>query len=388
MTMQIPSNMILTRVRPSLYLPFWAIIWSCVSAATAAADSYGHLVAVRLFLGVAEAPFFPGVFYLLSCWYTKKELGLRMAILYSGLVVATAFSGLIAAGVFARLDGAQGLAGWQWLYIIEGAISFVLGGIAIFMMPDFPESSTGSQKWLLTEDERKVALQRIEVDRIAQEGNRSLWFGFKSAALDYRTWTFILMLIANHAAYGFNYFYPTIVKGFGLGSTTVTLLCTAPPFLLGAIASFFISWSSDKRNERSLHIALPMCLSVCGFIISVATINGPARYVASFMYVVGCFAANGLVYSWAAGVLNQTPEKKAVATSMINVLAQLGNIMSPYFFRPQDEPRYMLALILLIVCAGLCGLICLFLKWDLRRANKKLLEEAAHSGIEPRLFTT
>lgn len=111
--MQIPSNMILTRVRPSLYLPIWACVWSGVSAATSGVHTFGQLIAVRLLLGIAEAPFFPGVFYLLSCWYTKGELGTRMAILYSGLVVATAFSGLIAAGVFSQLDGAMGLAGWR-----------------------------------------------------------------------------------------------------------------------------------------------------------------------------------------------------------------------------------------------------------------------------------
>lgn len=198
----------------------------------------------------------------------------------------------------------------------------------------------------------------------------------------------IFMLICNHAAYGFNYFYPSIVKGFGFGSNTITLICTAPPFLIGAILSLFISWSSDKRNERSLHIAIPMCVSVVGFIISVATLNGPARYVASFLYVSGCFAANGLVYSWAAGVLNQTPEKKAVATSMINVLAQLGNIMSPYFFREQDEPRYVLAMILLIVFASLSACTCLFLKWDLRKANRGILAAATAEGVAPRLFTT
>lgn len=131
-----------------------------------------------------------------------------------------------------------------------------------------------------------------------------------------------------------------------------------------------------------------MAISVVGFTISVATTNGAARYVASFLYVTGCFAANGLVYSWAAGVLNQTPEKKAVATSMINVIAQLGNIMSPYFFREQDEPRYVMAMILLIAFAALSGLTCLFLKWDLRKANKKLLAEADTSGGDVRLFTT
>lgn len=245
--------------------------------------------------------------------------------------------------------------------IIEGAISFVPAIVASLLTPELPESTTGSQKWLFSAEQLAVARDRIARDRVAQESDRSLWFGFKLALTDYRTWTFGLVLIANHAAYGFNYFYPSIVKGFNLGNNIVTLVLTSPPYLVGAAASFFISWSSYRRNERSLHIAIPMCLSITGFIISVATVNSPARYAASFRYVVGSFAANGLVYSWAASVLNQTPEKKAVATSLINVLPQLGNIMSPYFFRSQDEPRHHLALILLIVFAALCGSICLFL---------------------------
>ncbi|CAG8007548.1 unnamed protein product [Penicillium salamii] len=371
MVMQIPSNMILTRVRPSLYIPLWVLVCSCISAATAAVQNFDQLIALRILLGIAEAPFFPGAYYLLSCWYTKKELGLRIAILYSGLVIATAVSGLIAAGVFASLDNARGLSGWRWLYIIEGAISFVLGLIAMIMLPDFPESNTGSQKWLLTQEERTVALERIQMDQIAQESNRSVWHGFKLAVSDYRTWAFV-----------------SIVKGFGFGSNTITLLCTATPYLLGAISSFIVSWSSDRKHERALHIALPMCIAITGFIISVSTLNGSARYVASFLYVTGCFAANGLVYTWAASVLNQTPEKKAVATSMINVIAQLGNIMSPYFFRSQDEPRYVLAMILLIVFAGLSATTCIFLRWDLRRANRRLADESVNSQMAPRFFTT
>ena len=190
--MQLPSNMILTRVRPSLYLPFWVCVWSCISAATAGAHNYRDLILIRFFLGVAEAPFFPGVFYLLSCWYTKKELGLRTAVLYSGLVLATAFSGLITAGVFAGLDGAKGHPGWRWLFIIEGAASFAIGVAAIFILPDFPETPSGSAKWLLTEEERQVAMERMRRDRVSTpEGEHSVWYSLKLACADYRMWIFV-----------------------------------------------------------------------------------------------------------------------------------------------------------------------------------------------------
>lgn len=192
MLMQLPSNMILTRVRPSLYLSFWVCIWSCVSAATAAARNYSDLIIIRFFLGIAEAPFFPGVFYLLSCWYTKKELAFRTAVLYTGLVLATAFSGLIAAGIFAGMDGARGHAAWRWLFIIEGVASFGLGIAAAFILPDFPETNTGSSKWLLRDDERQVAIERMRRDRVAPtEGDHSVWYSLKLAAADYRMWIFV-----------------------------------------------------------------------------------------------------------------------------------------------------------------------------------------------------
>lgn len=192
MLMQLPSNMIITRVRPSIYLAFWVCVWSCISASTAAAKNFSHLIAIRFLLGIAEAPFFPGVFFLLSCWYTKGELAKRTAVLYSGLILATAFSGLIAAGVFAGLDGARGLAGWRWLFLIEGVASFVAGVVAWFVLPDFPHSSTGSSRWLLTEDERAVAVLRMKRDRVSEEeSNHTVWYGLKLAVADYRTWIFV-----------------------------------------------------------------------------------------------------------------------------------------------------------------------------------------------------
>ncbi|KAM0260096.1 hypothetical protein ACHAQJ_003021 [Trichoderma viride] len=388
MIAQLPSNMLITRVRPSIYLPACVAVWSCVSAATAAAKSYGGLIAVRFFLGIVEAPFFPGAFYLLSCWYTRKELALRTAVLYSGLVLATAFSGLIAAGVFSGLDGARGIAGWQWLFIIDGSGSFFAAMIAFFLLPDYIESKTGSGKWLFTEEERELAAKRMALDRVSlPEADRSVWYGVRLAIKDTRTWIFVLLLCSNHTAYGFNYFFPTIVNGFHLGSQTITLVLTAPPYLFGAAVSFAVAYSSDRHNERGYHICVPMAVAAVGFIISTATLNIGARYFASFLYCSGAFAANAMVYSWAASTLNQTPEKRAAGTAIVNLLAQLGNIWSPYFFRPGDAPRYALAMILMMVFSFISIGCAVLLKVLLRRANNKLLREAEVSGQRAILYT-
>ena len=233
----------------------------------------------------------------------------------------------------------------------------------------------------MNEEERQMARDRIVRDRVSiPEADRSVFHGLKLAAGDYRTWIFVLMLCANHTAYGFNNFYPSIVRGFNLGSNTVTLLCTAPPYFLGAIISFCVAFSSDRHNERGFHIAVPMGVAVIGFIISVATLNVPARYFASFLYISGCFSANAMVYTWAASTLNDTPEKRACAAAMVNFLAQLGNIWSAYFFPSSDEPRYVMALLLMMGFAVLSICCVVVMKVVLKRANVKLREESERAG--------
>lgn len=106
--------------------------------------------------------------------------------------MATAFSGLIAAGVFAGLDKVHGLAGWQWLFILEGAGSFTVAVIAVFILPDFPGANTGSAKWLLTEEERRISLDRMERDRVSEKRiDNSVWTGLAAAVKDVKTWIFV-----------------------------------------------------------------------------------------------------------------------------------------------------------------------------------------------------
>ncbi|UQC88710.1 uncharacterized protein CLUP02_14235 [Colletotrichum lupini] len=191
MLMHLPSNMLITRTRPGIYIPACTSLWSIVSAATAGAGNYTHLLVIRLFLGIAEAPFFPGAMYLLSCWYPRKELALCTAVLYSGVLLATAFSGLIAAGVLSSLEGARGIAGWQWLFIIEGAGSFTAALLGFALLPDFPGQRSGVAKWLLTDAEQRVAVERIRRDRVSlPEADSSVWNGLKLAIKDPRTWVF------------------------------------------------------------------------------------------------------------------------------------------------------------------------------------------------------
>lgn len=116
--MQLPSNMLITRVRPSVYLCSAMTLWGVVSTCNAATHSFGGLIAVRFFLGFVEAPFFPGAIFLMSSWYTRSELTRRISWFYSGSALANMFGGLLGAAILGNLDGDFGLAGWRWLFIV------------------------------------------------------------------------------------------------------------------------------------------------------------------------------------------------------------------------------------------------------------------------------
>ena len=195
-----------------------------------------------------------------------------------------------------------------------------------------------------------------------------------------------VLLFANHSAYGFNNFFPSILKGFKLGDRTTTMALTAPPYLIGTAVSIAVSWSSDRFSERGYHISVPMAVAATGFGISVATLNVPARYFASFLYTSGCFSANSMVHSWFATVLNQTPEKRACAVAIINMLSQLGNVASPYFFPKEDEPRYVMAMCLMMGFSVLSICTAGSIKFVLKKANKELLRKGNSAGERPVLY--
>lgn len=116
--MQLPSNLLLTKMRPAIYLSATCCLWGIVSTCNAAARSFNQLVVIRFFLGFAEAPFFPGAIFLMSSWYTRAELTRRVSWFYSGNALANMFGGLLGAAILGSLEGDLGIAGWRWLFIV------------------------------------------------------------------------------------------------------------------------------------------------------------------------------------------------------------------------------------------------------------------------------
>jgi sugar phosphate permease len=156
--------------------------------------------------------------YLMSCWYTRRELALRTALLYSGLVLAQAFSGLIAAGVFSGMTGLAGIAGWQWLFILEAALSAFFAITAFWILPNYPHSKNGSAMWSMSEDMRRIAIARIQADRVEEATDSTVWQGLRLALTDVKTYIFVrrrhthLHILANNFSDLYEHLHDILIR--------------------------------------------------------------------------------------------------------------------------------------------------------------------------------
>ncbi|OBU00240.1 hypothetical protein VE01_01637 [Pseudogymnoascus verrucosus] len=352
----IPSNMLITRVRPSIYMGSVMAVWAIVSALTAVANNYIGLLLVRFFLGITEAPYYPGALYLLSIFYTRKEVATRMAVLYTGNIIATAFAGLIGAGVFHGMDGLAGLAGWRWLFILQGAVTFVVA--------------------------RKGSLQCTGFIRtlLAKLGKLLVLAVLKDALKDRRVWLFVFIQHMHLAANGFKNFFPTVVETLGF-DTTITLVLTCPPYLIAGAISVYWSWSSGKYNERTWHITIAKGVAILGFVLGCATLNMGARYFAMIVFSVGTYAVNSIVLGWVSSTFGQTKEKRAVAISIVVSTSNISFIWTPYLWPKSDGPQYVTALAssAAFSFATLAGAWAM--KFILMRQNKKIRQREGDATL-------
>ncbi|KAI1140237.1 major facilitator superfamily domain-containing protein [Hypoxylon sp. FL0543] len=369
--MQIPSNLFLNKIgKPAIYLPACMMIWGVISAATAAVTNFGGLIAVRFFLGFVEAAYFPGCLYYLSCWYTRKELGLRTAFLYSGALISGAFSGLISAGITQNMDGAQGLGAWQWLFIIEGVITVGISFCAFFILPNFPRTTS----WL-TEEEKALAVWRLEED-IGEDDwidseHQSLWLGAQQAFADIKTWVLLVLLFGIVASGSVTNFFPAVVKTLGYNNV-VTLLLTCPPYVLCVICTWINAWHADRTGERYWHVVLSLVVALAAFILAAATTGLAPRYVAMMLMVPGVYCAFVVSLAWISNTLPRPPAKRAAALAFINAVSNASSIYASYMYEDRMAPRYVIAMSVNCGTTFMAIVAATVLRFMLVRLNKKL----------------
>ncbi|KAM0818154.1 putative Major facilitator superfamily (MFS) profile domain-containing protein [Seiridium cardinale] len=375
--LQIPSNMLLTRVRPSIYLPVCMALWGAVSACTAAVKDFHGLVVCRFFLGFLEAPFFPGALFLLSSWYTPKELATRTAVLYTGSLLSGGFGGLVGAGVQYGLDGVHGLYAWQWLFILEGSVTVFLSLLSIFLLPDFPTTT----RWL-SDQERAIATHRLNKHSGSQDEERGpILHGVKLAVADYKVWLLATIVITKTTAAAVTSFIPTLVATFKYSSVQ-SLLMVAPPYVFAAIAAMAISISSDRFSERYLHLVIPLAVGMVGYIIAASTTTLAPRYFSLFLMLGGVYGSFNVTYAWISSTLPRPLEKRAAAFAFTNMVGNFAQIYSPYMYNSSTGPRYLPAMTAntVFVFASIC--CATVLRFCLVRENRKLDALETDANVE------
>lgn len=183
-------SMLLARTRPSRYLPGLMFLWGVVTIGMAFIKDYKDLIIFRIVIGCLEAGFAPGVLLLLSSWYRKEEQSKRFAVYISASILSGAFGGLMAGAIQGSLDGKYGIAGWRWLFIVEGAMTAGWSFCATFLLLDFP--ATKSRK--LNEQERALAILRIQAQHKVAGTEDQPRLSHKQALVaalrNWKTWAF------------------------------------------------------------------------------------------------------------------------------------------------------------------------------------------------------
>ena len=335
-------------------------------------------------MSLTEAPFFAGVLFYLSKWYTKNELAFRMSIFYSGSLISGAFGNLIAAGILKGLKGDRGMSAWQWLYVIEGSITVFVGLLIMFTLPDFPETWKLLSPEMRRVAERRLAIEAAEAD-VDDEGGMSQLKGLKLAMTDIKTYALALAYMCITGSAGFQNFFPTLIKTLGY-SDTVSLLLVAPPYVFMVFYSLAHSWISDKLGVRFWFFLYPIPITIVGFVVFMATDSFGSRYFSTFLMIF-VFAQNGTLYSWIANALPRPPAKRAAAYAFINSIGNSASIWTPYTYLAKEKPHYRTAMGVCIALQGFGALMGFFMYLHLRMQNKRQerLENEDHQLTEKEL---
>lgn len=317
---EVPSNLMLQRFGARLWMCRICVTWGVLSMMTAFVTEPVSFCVLRFLLGAAEAGLFPGMVLYMTYWFPAATRARFIALFLAGVPLAVVIGGPVS-GALLGLEG-LGLRGWQWMLILEGIPSLVIGVATLWMLPDGPAKT----KWL-TEDEKRLITARLADDTRADAKLGAL-HGFKEMLADKRVW---LLMIPDFsiviALYGLNLWQPQMVKAMGY-SNLETGFIVALPYLLAMGAMVALGWSSDRRGERPGHIAFGALMGAAG-LLGAVWFDHHALVIASLCLACsGIYAALAVFWTLPALLLRGTAA--AAGLALINSFANLGGFFGPY----------------------------------------------------------
>jgi MFS family permease len=340
---QLPATILLRFIGPRLFFSATTCAFGVITMCTAAITSWQQMIALRVLLGISMSGIYPGLTYLISTWYTRHEQQLRFALLQSGEIIVLATGSIVNFGLN-HLDHRYGIRGWQWMYLVQGAVTVFLGLITFFWMIDFPDRAEKSFHFL-TGDEKSLALSRINDDR----GDAGKPEPFRLSAilvhfLDPKLYAFcVLFFLLNIVSTALSYFLPIILQsGMGFSSNKAILL-SSPPYYYSVLPVLLSSYVSDKYRVRAPIIIFNAICLIVGFCMLGFPSQVTVRYIGTFL------ATGAYISNWAALNSYQSNNivgqwKRATVAAAISACNGLGGIAGSYIVRQPEAPRYLTAI--------------------------------------------
>lgn len=317
---EVPSNLALEKFGASRWIARIMVTWGIISALMATVSGEWSFYILRFLLGVAEAGFFPGIILYLTYWYPAEYRARFLAAFAIAVPVSTVI-GAPVSGLLLGLDGAMGMKGWQWLFIIEGVPSILLGVVSWFYLTDRPEHAD----WLSPEQKAWLAA-KLNAEIAAKQAVKHMTLGEALSSPKVIVLSLVYFGFVG-ALYGMQFWLPQIVKAFGL-TNAQTGFVTAIPYLFGTIAMILWARHSDATRERVVHVGASLLLTALALAVSSYISDPTLTMVVLTVAAIGVFCTFGVFWTLPTAWLSGTAAAGAIA--LINSIGNLAGFGGPY----------------------------------------------------------
>ncbi|KAF2008684.1 MFS general substrate transporter [Aaosphaeria arxii CBS 175.79] len=388
--LEIPSNLILQRIGPRKWISAQVFIFGLVASLQVFVKDRAGFLASRMFLGLCEAGYIPGAIYTLSTWYTKRESAKRVAVFFFGMFGGNAISPLLASGIL-KLRGRQGLAGWQWLFLIEGVFTMVVSLVLLFLLPGSPDQprpllSPGLIHFSPADQEGLK--KRIEDDDPGRRhGAQGMEIPLKlvwQTVKHYRRWPHFVSTFAVFSTWSsLTTYTPSIIMALGFDRIEANALACVGGFIaLGVV--FFFGWLSDYTNKRGIsvviaHICYLIVLIICREVHpNVGKWSRWGLWTSVNAFAIGYHPIHN---SWVQ--LNcQDPRERSISIAMWVMSAISGLMVGTQYYRADDLPFYNKGLRTQIIMVSIGMFFAIVQEAVYLRYNKKALKKHQEEGGE------
>jgi len=316
---EVPSNIILHKVGARVWIARIMLTWGVLSSAMMFVATPLQFYVLRFLLGLAEAGFFPGIILYLTYWFPAARRGRIVALFMTAVAIAGVIGGPLSGLIVKSMDGMHGWRGWQWMFLLEGIPSILVGLVTLGFLDD----RIADAKWLSGPEKTLIN------SAVSHEQQGKSTHGLGQVFNNGKVWLMGLIYFCFvMGLYGIGFWLPTLVKALGIKDLMDVGLLSAIPYAFAAVAMVLIGRSSDRSGERRWHIAIPGFLGAAGLVLSVTFADNPVLAMAALtLGTVGILSTLPLFWSLPTAFLGGTAAAAGIA--MINSLGNLAGYLSP-----------------------------------------------------------